>query len=125
MKKTSVIIVMSIMIYIESFAQEKLRPIINWNIAGQVSILSDFRAISYLNIGGPNIRFIKNKNYVGLSFLPSLRLANEVNRPFFTPTTGFGLELSIKHIIFTSAFFYNSSAFKWKYATGIGYRFKI
>lgn len=116
---------MGIMVYIESFAQEKLRPTMNWNIAGQVLILTDFRGIGYLNIGGPNIRFIKNKNYVGLSFLPSFRLANEVNKPFFTPTTGFGLELGIKHIVFTSAFFYNSSAIKWKSASGIGYRFKI
>lgn len=88
---------------------------------------------AYINFCGPGIKFNARPFTFIAGMLPSLRIKedktaqNAPKNSAFTPSLGFGLTSSFKHLVVQVPFYYNaktgSSGGKWKAGVGLGYKF--
>jgi hypothetical protein len=88
---------------------------------------------AFINCTGPAIKFTKKPYCVLLGLLPGLRIkedqapAGSPKNSVITPSLGFGLTASFKHLALQLPLYYNSkTATKdgvWKAGVGLGYKF--
>lgn len=88
---------------------------------------------AYLNCAGPAIRFSKKPLTVLLGLLPGLRIkkdkvaAGATQNATVTPSLGFGLTFTCKHLVLQAPMYYNAKTNtkngKWNPGIGIGYKF--
>ena len=74
---------------------------------------------SFLNFGGPNIKFEYKGYFGGLSFFPSIRHNSSVNE--WSPILGAGLFVGRDKMFLAIPSYYYGSV--WYSALGIGYKF--
>lgn len=73
---------------------------------------------SFLNFGGPNLKFEQGRIFGGFSFFPSLRLDNT---GVWTPILGVGAFIGHDRVFVAIPNYYYSGA--WYTAFGLGYKF--
>lgn len=95
-----------------TYADDELR------IFGMPSVAFNF-GNSFLNFGGPNVKFEYSGYFGGLSFFPSLRHNGSVNE--WSPILGAGLFIGRDKMFLVVPSYYYGSA--WYSALGIGYKF--
>jgi hypothetical protein len=88
---------------------------------------------SFVNFGGPTVKFIKKPWSFGFGILPTMRIkedkvaAGAKKNSSVTPTAGFGFTVVYKHFVTQVPFYYNSKTTstdgKWNIGIGIGYKF--
>lgn len=88
---------------------------------------------SFVNFGGPTVKFVKKPWTLGFGILPTMRIkedkvAKDVKKnSIITPTAGFGFTFGYKHLVVQVPFYYNAktalSNGKWNPGIGIGYKF--
>lgn len=87
---------------------------------------------AYVNFTGPSLKYIKNRSSIALSLLPGLRIkedkvaANATKNSVITPSLGFGLTASVKHLAFQLPLYYDpKTALKngsWHLGVGLGFK---
>jgi hypothetical protein len=88
---------------------------------------------SYINFGGPSIKFIRKPLHFGFGILPTMRIKEDkvakgvTKNSAITPTAGFGFTLGYKHLVLQVPFYYNNKSTvsngKWNPGVGVGYKF--
>lgn len=88
---------------------------------------------SYVNFGGPSIKFNKKPWSFGFGILPTMRLKKEnvskeaTKNSMIIPTAGFGFTCSYKHLVLQVPFYYNAKTAtangKWNPGVGLGFKF--
>ena len=88
---------------------------------------------SYVNFGGPSIKFNKKPWTFGFGILPTMRIKKESvskgapQNSIVTPTAGFGFTFAYKHLVMQVPFYYNpkttTSNGNWHPGIGLGYKF--
>ncbi|PWG80487.1 hypothetical protein DDR33_12440 [Pararcticibacter amylolyticus] len=88
---------------------------------------------AYVNCTGPSVKFTRKPLTLMLGLLPGLRIkedkiaAGAPKNSVVTPSLGFGLTLSIGHLVVQTPFYYTSKTSsqdgKWNPGVGLGYRF--
>lgn len=88
---------------------------------------------AFLNFGGPAVKWTRKPFCISLGMLPSLRIkedkvaANASKNATITPSLGFGLSASYKHLVLQVPLYYNaktaSADGKWNVGVGLGYKF--
>jgi hypothetical protein len=88
---------------------------------------------SYVNFGGPSIKFIKKPWSFGFGILPTMRIKEDkvpkgaTKNSIVSPTAGFGFTIVYKHLVLQVPFYYNTktAATNGKWNPGIGLGFKL
>ncbi|SDD14830.1 hypothetical protein [Niabella drilacis] len=88
---------------------------------------------AFLNFGGPAVKWTHKPFCISLGMLPSLRIKEDKVAPnvsknaTITPSLGFGLSASYKHLALQVPLYYNaktaSADGKWNVGVGLGYKF--
>lgn len=88
---------------------------------------------SYVNFGGPSIKFNKKPWSFGFGILPTMRIKKDnaskeaPKNSAITPTAGFGFTCCYKHLVVQVPFYYNAKTAtangKWIPGVGLGYKF--
>ncbi|WP_018629843.1 hypothetical protein [Niabella aurantiaca] len=88
---------------------------------------------AFINFGGPAVKWTHKPFCVSLGMLPSLRVkedkapANASKNAAVTPSLGFGLSASYKHLAIQVPVYYNAKTAaadgKWNTGIGLGYKF--
>ncbi|WP_442590960.1 hypothetical protein ACSBL2_06985 [Pedobacter sp. AW31-3R] len=88
---------------------------------------------AYVNCTGPGIKFSRKPIALLVGLLPGLRIkedkgtAGSTKNSVLTPSLGFGLTASYKHLAVQLPFYYNSKTAarngKWNPGIGLGYKF--
>lgn len=105
----------------------KLQLFDGWLIAGYLD------KGAYINCTGPSVKFSSKPICVLIGLLPGLRIKEDQVSPgstrnsAITPSLGFGLTASFKHLALQLPLYYNSKTAakdgQWKPGVGIGYKF--
>ncbi|AHF16308.1 hypothetical protein [Niabella soli] len=88
---------------------------------------------AFVNFGGPAVKWAHKPFCISLGMLPSLRIKedkvanNATENTTLTPSLGFGLSASYKHLVLQMPLYYNAKTAaangKWNVGAGIGYKF--
>ena len=88
---------------------------------------------SYVNFGGPSIKFNKKPWSFGFGILPTMRIKEDkvakgvTKNSAITPTAGFGFTFAYRHLVLQVPFYYNAktaaSNGKWNPGAGLGFKF--
>lgn len=88
---------------------------------------------SYVNFGGPSIKYLVKPWSLGFGILPTMRIKEDKvakgspKNSAITPTAGFGFTFGYKHFIVQVPFYYNAKTAtrngKWNPGLGLGYKF--
>ena len=89
---------------------------------------------SYVNFGGPSIKFLKRPWSFGFGILPTMRIKEDkvakegaTKNSIVTPTAGFGFTFAYRHLVLQVPFYYNAKTTtangKWNPGVGLGYKF--
>lgn len=88
---------------------------------------------SYVNFGGPSIKFNKKPWSFGFGILPTMRIKEDkvvkgvAKNSAITPTAGFGFTFAYRHLVLQIPFYYNAktavSNGKWNPGAGLGFKF--
>lgn len=87
----------------------------------------------YANFGGPSIKWSLNPISVALGLFPAVRIKEDKvpdgvkKNSFITPSTGFGITSSFRHLVLQIPVFYDTKTTardgRWHLGVGIGYKF--
>ncbi len=89
------------------------------SVMGSVMVSTDGESVFY-NMGGPGIKFTKDKLSIGFNMLPSLRFFKDDPRPLVTPLLGAGLIIGYKRFIIGMPVYYLAAKTTWIISGGVG-----
>jgi hypothetical protein len=89
------------------------------NITGSVMVSTDGTSFFY-NMGGPGVKWTKDKWMIGLNLIPSLRFFKDEPRPFVTPMLGAGVIIGYKRWMLGVPMYYLSAKAEWIATVGVG-----
>jgi hypothetical protein len=89
------------------------------SITGSMMISTDGNSFFY-NMGGPGVKFAKEKWTISLNMLPSLRFFKDEPRPLVSPLLGAGLIIGYKRFIFGMPVYYLTAKTSWIITGGVG-----
>jgi hypothetical protein len=97
----------------------------DWSITGMAAVLYDGNS-AYFTLGGPSISVKSGRFQAGVNMLPSLRYQRDEksNSREIIPTLGTGLTIGYAKVCLLLGFYYYPSTSSWRFATGVGFRFK-
>lgn len=88
---------------------------------------------SFVNFGGPTVKYIKKPWSFGFGILPTMRIKEDKvpkgakKNSIITPTAGFGFTVVRKHFVIQVPFYYNAKTAtmdgRWHAGIGAGYKF--
>jgi hypothetical protein len=113
----SIMILLLVFSFVKLYAQKK--EVTMSSITGSMMISTDGKSIFY-NMGGPGIKFTKDKLTIGFNMLPSLRFFKDDPRPLVTPLLGAGLIIGYKRFIIGMPVYYLAAKTSWIISGGIG-----
>ncbi len=129
MKKRVFIAVLS-MFLTKIYCQEKTVSTTIWD---GVAVVGYVDQGAFVNFGGPAVKVVFKPYVMTFGMLPSLKIKEDKVNPgqtkndALTPTLGFGLGFSYKHILLQIPAFYSpknaTSNGKWNLGIGLGYKF--
>lgn len=88
---------------------------------------------SYINFGGPSIKFVRKPWSFGFGILPTMRIKEDnvakgvTKNSAITPTAGFGFTFAYRYLVLQVPFYCNAktaaSNGKWNPGAGLGFKF--
>lgn len=95
------------------------KEVVSASITGSIMVSTDGESV-YYNMGGPGIKFTKDKFSVMVNMLPTLRFFKDEPRPFVTPLLGVGIMIGYKRFIIGMPVYYLAAKSSWILSGGIG-----